>query len=119
MNFVDKNDLLQTIDGIFESLLETAQEMEVMTEKIQLLKKNQQELQARVSHLRKILKHDMVITPARNYSKEDGLKIINKTSEEWNKYIDNSTSSSTRATAEMTPEESYTYRKNIHDNSLV
>lgn len=119
MNFVNKNDLLQTIDGIYESLLETAHEMEKMTEKIQLLKENQEELRRRVSHLKKILQHDMIITPSRNYSKENGLKLINKTAKEWNGYLDDSTSSSARMTADMTPEDSYKKSKDKYDNSLV
>jgi regulator of replication initiation timing len=107
MNYVDKNDLLGTIDGIYESLLETAHEMENMTEKIQRLKENQEQLRVRISHLRKIIKNDMIMIPAKNYTNENNVKKIGMTVEEWNDYLEQSATASTHLTEDMTPEDSY------------
>jgi regulator of replication initiation timing len=107
MNYIDKDDLLGTIDGIYESLLETAHEMENMTEKIRRLKENQEQLRIRLSHLRNIIKNDMIMIPAHNYSNEKKVVKVGMTVNEWNEYLERSTSSSFLITEDITPESSY------------
>jgi hypothetical protein len=50
----------------------------------------------------------MTVNPPHNYSKENALKTINMSKEEWNGYIESSISSSPLATVDLTPESSYT-----------
>jgi regulator of replication initiation timing len=115
MNYVDKNDLLQTIDGIYESLLETAHEMDTMREKIQRLKDNQEQLRVRLSHLRNIIKNDMIMIPAKNYTNENNVRKIGMTIEQWNDYLEQSTTASTQLTEDMTPEDSYKKHEEKYD----
>jgi CII-binding regulator of phage lambda lysogenization HflD len=100
MNYVDKQDLLQTIDGIYESLWKPLKKWIQMREKDKRLKEIKNNLRVRLSHLRNII--NMIMIPAKIIQTKKNVKKIGMTIEQWNDYLEQSTTASTQLTEDMT-----------------
>jgi hypothetical protein len=92
MFFISKAELLKTISGIYESLIDISYDLAAKKELSVKLQNDTEKIKRNVEHLRKILIKDLTVSEDNNTSVN--LMKIQMNAEKWNSYINASGSSS-------------------------
>lgn len=91
--FVEKTQLLKTINGIYDSLVELTYELEATKDTLRKIREELKNVKDNVVHLKHVLQKDLVI---RDTTRESSLNLnhIKMSVVEWNNYINHSNSNS-------------------------
>lgn len=92
--FIKKTDLLENIKSIYDCLLDITCELDRCKEVINAIGEEQQELKHKIRHLRNILIKDLRLSKNvdTDVPKKTNLTAIRMTIDQWNEYINKSTS---------------------------
>lgn len=85
--FAKKEDLLQSVSQIYDSLIDITQEVDKLHEMLRNVERNQNELTLHISHLRNIVSKDLTIRGQSPHMLTTTLRDLKMSQEQWQKYI--------------------------------